>query len=78
MNTQTSKGYSRLAQCKPPRPLPVALAQLLVNTPMSQQERHALLGKFYLAMRPVDQLRCDAEMHLCRAAKRCELIAAVS
>lgn len=59
------------------RPLPVALAHELARTKVSDQERHAMLGRIYRALPPAAQFRCRFELAQCRAAKRGELLAEV-
>jgi hypothetical protein len=59
-----------MSNIKPPRPLHVALAQVMANTSYARIDRHELLSRVYSALRPVDKLRCLAELNACRQAKR--------
>lgn len=74
------KQFSLLQQpfSQPSRPLPVALGQLLANTPIGKQERHALLGRIYNTLSPLDKIRCREELQCCKLAKRGALEARVA
>lgn len=60
----------RDAFTKPARPLYVALGQIMANTPYARIDRHEVLSRVFSALRPVDKLRCLAELNACKAAKR--------
>lgn len=60
----------------PPRPLPIALAQVMANTkPGAYLD---CLERLYLTLSPADKLRCRDELNRCRAAKREHLEARVA
>ena len=54
-----------------PRSLPVALAQQLAAC-RPKDPRLALLNSLYLDLSPADALRCRAEIHAIRCARRGE------
>lgn len=70
--------YSLLAQCPPPRPLPIALAHVFAGTKLGETGRLMLLNKLYMRLTPVEQLQMKAELHLCREAQRGHLEAEVA
>lgn len=61
----------------PPRPLPIALGQLLANVSMRDTSRLMLLGRTFNSLRPGDKLRCQVELQRCRMAKRGQIKAEV-
>lgn len=63
---------------QPPRPLPIALAHLMANTPLSRRDRHALFNRIYSALPPVARLQLKTELAEVRRAKRDGLEAEVS
>lgn len=67
----------RDAYRKTPRPLAIALGQVLANTPFGAVERQQLLARLFSTLRPGDKLRCQRELHACRHAKRGQLMAVV-
>lgn len=68
----------RSLRLNPNRELAVVLARELANTPMRNQERHAVLHRIFRGLTPVQQLRCRDELHWCQKAKRGQLTASVS
>lgn len=73
----SSENYSLLRQCKPPRPLPIALAQVMANAAASDP-RWPAFGRLFNGLRMVDRLRCQDELRWCRMAKRGALEARVA
>ena len=58
------------------RSLPVALAHCLMTARLGTG-RMALLDRAFLRLMPADRLRCRAELHACREAKRAQYLSEV-
>ena len=51
------------------RPLHIALAHVMANTRLCEQERHALLNRLFLRLTLAEQILCTVERKECSAAR---------
>lgn len=70
LNTAQEFSLLRRPWSQPPRPLPIALGQVLANTPLGNTARLQVLGRLFNGLRPGDKVRCQVELQACRLAKR--------
>jgi hypothetical protein len=62
---------------KPLRPLPVALAHVMGNTPLAKIGYHMVLNRLYSGLSPADKITCRGELDMVRRAKRGQVEAQV-
>lgn len=70
--------YSLLEQCKPPRPLHIALAHELARAKLGDYARQSVLARNFASLDHGDKLRCISELRECQAARRGQRLAVIS